>query len=96
MNEDVQEDPVLAMATQMGLKDAVTTQHGSSTPNTHNWGSTPLDGIFVLSDFIPAIHLGYLAFREGIPSNHRAVWIDIPIETLGWFKTAEWIPLQGR
>jgi len=82
------------MATQMGLKDMVTTQHDNSTPNTHNQGSTPIDSIFVPSNFIPAIHSGYLAFGEGIPSNLRAVWVDILIDTLGWFKTAERIPLQ--
>jgi len=79
----------------MGLQDAVTTQHGPSTPNTHNRGSTPIDGIFVPSNFIPAIYSGYLVFGEGIPSNHRAVWVDILIETLGWFKTVEWIPSQA-
>jgi len=41
MNEDVWEDPILAMAIQTGLQDAVTTQHGPSTPNTHNRGAHP-------------------------------------------------------
>jgi len=40
MNEDVQEDPVWAMATQTGLKDAVTTHHSDSTPNMR--GAHPL------------------------------------------------------
>jgi len=86
VNEDVWEDPVLAMATQTGLTDMVTTQHGDQAPNMHNQGSTPIDGIFVPTAFIPEIHSGYLAFGEGIPSDHRAVWIDIPIDMLGWFK----------
>jgi len=69
-------------------------QHGQQTPNTHNCDSTPIDRIFVLDDFIPAIHSGYLAFGEGIPSNHQAVWIDIPIVTLGWFAPPNWVSLE--
>jgi len=96
MNDNVQEDPILAMATQTGLHDAVTTQHGSGTPNTHNRGSTPINGIFIPADYAPVIQSGYLAFDKGIPSNHRAVWVDIPLNILGWLQASECIPLQAR
>ncbi len=34
--------------------------------------------------------LGYYAFKEGIPSTHQALWIDIPLSALGWFTS--WHP----
>jgi len=39
---------------------------------------------------------GYFAFGEGIPSNHRALWIDIPLAALGWFTIPSSIPLKAR
>jgi len=75
MNEDIWEDPVLSVATNMGVTDAVTTQHGNQSPNTHNRGSMPIDGIFLPTNLIQTIQLGYLAFGKGVPSNHRAIWL---------------------
>jgi len=42
------------------------------------------------------VQSGYFAFSKGIPSNHRAIWIDIPLAALGWFKVSESIPLRAR
>ncbi len=71
---------------QMGVADAVTTQHGPHAPNTHNQGSMLINGIFLAPELIQNITLGYLAFGEGIPSNHWAVWIDILVKAfLRWF-----------
>jgi len=53
--------------------------------NTHNQGSNPIDGIFIPTTLIPAVTSGYLAFGKGIPSNHRAIWINVPLAALGWF-----------
>jgi len=96
MNEDVQEDPVLMTATNIGLQDAVTTQHGKNAPSTHNRGSAPIDGIFMPAQLIPNIQLGYLAFGKGIPSNHRLIWVDIPVAALGWLTPPEMVPLKAR
>jgi len=52
------------------MNDAVTTQHRNQAPTTHNQGSTPIDGIFLLVHLILTIHSGHLAFGEGLPSNH--------------------------
>jgi len=92
MNEDIWEDPVLSVATNMGVTDAVTTQHGNQSPNTHNRGSMPIDGIFLPTNLIQTIQSGYLAFSEGIPSNHRVIWVDIPVTSLGCVKQC-WISL---
>jgi len=86
MNNDVHTNPIQAVAIQMGVADAVTTQHGPHAPNTHNQGSMLINGIFLAPELIQNITLGYLAFGEGIPSNHQAVWIDILVKAfLRWF-----------
>jgi len=80
----------------MGLVDAVTGQHGQLGPNTHNRGTNPIDGIFIPIALLPNVSSGYFAFGEGIPSDHRALWIDIPLAALGWFNVPEPIPLKAR
>jgi len=52
MNEDVREDPMLAVVTNMGVANAVTTQHGHQSPNTHNQRSAPIDCIFLPTNLI--------------------------------------------
>jgi len=95
MNEDVREDPVLTTATNMGVQDAVMTQHGNDAPNTHNRGSAPIDGIFLLAQLIPTIQSGYLAFGEGIPSDHQLIWVDVPVAALGWLAPPDMVPLKA-
>jgi len=62
----------------------------------HNCSTNPIDGIFVPPLLLPHVMSGYFAFGEGIPSNHRALWIDIPLAALRWFTVPESIPLQAR
>jgi len=81
---------------QMGLAETVIAQHGIQLPNTHNQGTNPIDGIFIPTTLIQAVTSGYFAFREGIPSDHRAVWIDILLAALGWFNIPELVPLHAR
>jgi len=50
----------------------------------HNCRQLPIDGIYASPQLIPAITGGYLAFEAGIPSNHRALWIDVPREVLSF------------
>jgi len=96
MNEDVREDPVLTTATNMGLQDAVTTQHGKDAPNTHNRGSAPIDGIFLPLQLIHTIRSGYLAFGKGIPSDHCLIWVDIPAAAFRWLTPPEMVPLKAQ
>jgi len=37
----------------------------------------------------------YYASGKGIPSDHHALWIDIPLEALGWFTIPASVPLQA-
>jgi len=96
INKDIREEPIHLMFQQMGLIETIITQHGTHGPNTHNCGTNPINGIFIPSTLIQDVTSGYLAFGEGIPSNHRAVWIDLPLVALGWFNIPESVPLQAR
>ncbi len=51
---------------------------------THNRGSTTINGIYVSKGLLPLLTGGYLAFDAGIPSDHRALWVDIPGTILGF------------
>jgi len=58
----------------------------------------PINGMYVSPSLIAVITGGYLAFEAGIPSNHRALWIDIPREVLGlednytpWKPSTRWL-----
>ncbi len=96
INEDIRTEPIRSTFQQMGLVEAVTGQHGQIGPNTYNRGTNPIDGIFIPNALLPHVSSGYLTFGEGIPSDHRALWIDIPLEALGWFTIPESIPLKAR
>ena len=50
-------------------------------PPTFDRGSSPIDGIFA-SNAIDAFRCGLLGFGYGIPSQHRACWIDVPFRSL--------------
>jgi len=93
INEDIQMEPITSAFRQVGLQEITITQHGNQGPNTYNWGTNPIDGIFIPTPLIQEVTSGYLAFGEGIPSDHWALWINIPIAALGWFTVPEPIPL---
>jgi len=96
INEDIRLEPIPSSFRQMGLSEITLVQHGHQGPNTHNRGTMPIDGIFIPTSLIPAVRSGYFAFGEGIPSDHRAIWLDIPLATLGWFQVSEPVPLRAR
>jgi len=63
---------------KFGLYDVCSTLHGFSLPVTHNCSTLPIDRIFAPAALIPLCCTGYLNFGEGVLSNHRAIWMDIP------------------
>ena len=69
---------------EYGLREVITSKHDSEAPGTHNRGSVPIDGIFC-SDSLPIHRGGYLGFQD-ICGDHRALWIDIPIEVIIGFR----------
>ena len=96
INEDVRTEPITSTFSQLGMTETTITQHGYQGPNTHNRGTNPIDGIFIPTNLIHTVQSGYFAFGEGIPSDHRAIWIDIPLATLGWFTMSESVPLRAQ
>jgi len=96
INEDVRSEPIQSKFQAMGLVEAITATHSDSGPNTHNRGKNPIDGIFTPRILAQSLTSGYLAFEEGIPSNHRALWIDIPLAALGWFTIPSSVLLKAR
>jgi len=52
--------------------------HHQSPPATHNHGSNPIDGIFLPITLVDQCRTGYLEFGEAVPSDHQALWLDIP------------------
>jgi len=77
-NKDICSDTLQTFFSQFGLSDVCSTLHGSFLPATQNHGTLPMDGIFAPAALIPMCHAGYLAFGEGVLSNHQALWINIP------------------
>jgi len=77
LNKDIRDQKVKQMLSSAGLVDIAMTLHQQQPPATHNWGSTPIDGIFILVTLTEYCQVGYLAFGEAILSNHCAVWLDI-------------------
>jgi len=93
ISKDIREELILSTFRQMGLTETMLAQHGNQGPNTHNQGKMPINGIFIPTNLIQTVQSGYLAFGEGIPSDHRAIWIEVPLAALGWFNVPESVPL---
>jgi len=81
-NEDIQADNLRFFFSKLGMSAVHSTLHGAQLPVTHNRGTLPIDGIFIPDALIPMCRAGYLAFGEGVPSDHCAVWMDIPLALL--------------
>ena len=76
MNEDVRNTPIKNAFRTVGLVEGLTTHH-QRPPPTHNRGRHPIDGIFLPISLLDQCTTGYLEFSEAIPSDHRALWIDL-------------------
>ena len=73
---------VQAKLEPLGLTDVIHGLHPDQpTPATHNRGSTVIDGIFVFS-LRRATAGGFCMFNKILLSDHRALWIDIPLTAL--------------
>jgi len=96
INKDIQEENIDSTFQCMSLVEAVISQHTTHGPNTHNEGQNPIDGIFTPKDLVPSIKSRCYAFGEGICCNHYALWLNIPLLTLGWFSTSASAPLKAH
>jgi hypothetical protein len=80
-NQDIQSGSLSKAFIERGLQEAIISRHDELNPPvpTYNRGSNPIDGIFTTLDITQA-RSGYLAFGEGLESDHRVAWLDIPYE----------------
>jgi len=65
------------------LVEVISSLHGTSPHPTHQRGSKAIDGIYVSRSLLKAAKGGFLDFGEVMPSDHRAVWLDIQAELVG-------------
>ena len=78
-NEDVRGGEVDLFMKQVSMREVILELHrDSSPPATYNRNNRrqPIDGLWAT----PGITIsrgGYLAFGEGIPSDHRGLWFDV-------------------
>jgi len=82
MNDNIRNPEISNMLQSVGLIKASTNLHFTQPPATHNHGSAPIDGIFILLTLLGHCKAGYLAFGDGFPSDHRALWLDIPTQCI--------------
>ena len=82
-NEDVRNPLLVNFFKTFGMREAILERHASdsSPPATYqrNTSRIPIDGIWC-NRTLTAVHAGYFAFGDAIPSDHRALWIDFTLE----------------
>jgi hypothetical protein len=89
-NDDLQNGPVKRLMARQGLQEAILTKHRDKpTVATYNGNHDrkPIDGIFATRD-IKITAGGYYAFNEAIQSPHRALWVDIDLDSIFGTKLA--------
>ena len=67
---------------EVGLREIISSKHKNPPPtyNRNKQFSHPIDGIWATSG-LDVIKCGYAPFEDGIPSDHRRIWIDIDYKT---------------
>ena len=81
LNDPVQQYNHTQFFEELNMKEAILTIHsGSSPPSTtiRNESNTPIDGIWC-SLGLTAQRGGYSKFKEGIPSDHRVLWVEFQL-----------------
>ncbi len=95
-NEDVRAGLVKSTFEALNLDECIFRQHGPNAPNTFQNGSVPIDGIFG-SKGVDILFSGYTSGTWGLPSDHRALWVDIDLyTTFGGISAPLWRPRIRR
>ena len=89
-NGDIRTGTVATMLRALGFEEQVTFRHGFNhpPPATHiaNTQGIPIDGVW--TNFAHGeMRCGHLGFEEGLPGDHRTVWIDPPPGGAVWPQT---------
>jgi len=77
LNGDVCNQQLRQPFKDIGLDEVLTMINGWDAPHTHQQGSKLIDRIFMSHYLISSCKGGYMAFGEGVPSNHQALWLDL-------------------
>jgi len=59
------------------MVEAITYLSPEMAPPTYQRGSHPFDGIFAAPQLLKKAASRYLSFGDTIPSDHRAIWLDL-------------------
>jgi len=78
-NDDIGSSLARSWAGKLGLVEAVTWLNNADAPPTFCRGSRPIDGIFAAPQLLERAAGGYFGFGEGIPSDHRTIWVDLDL-----------------
>lgn len=81
-NEDVRSTEMKKFCDRLGLVNAILDRHkDKSPPATYNRNQKrePIDAIWILAA-LQVSGAGFLGFDCALPSDHRALWVDIPYE----------------
>jgi len=76
-NEAITDTTARRWATNLGLVEAITWLHQHQPPPTFQRGSHPIDGIFMAPQLLAQAAGGYLSFRDVVPSDHWAIWVNL-------------------
>jgi hypothetical protein len=75
-NGDVRDLDLTAYFAKHSMHESLLDRHGECAPATCNMGSSPIDGIWSTSS-LEITGGGYLNFEQGLPGNHRTLWLDL-------------------
>jgi len=76
-NDDVTATWVKRWAANLGMVEAITYLSPEMAPPTYQRGTHLINGIFAAPHLLTKAASGYLSFRDAIPSDHRAIWLDL-------------------
>jgi len=77
VNKDIKGTTTQKHLRKMGLVEVITFLHKETPPPTHQHGQSPIDGIFVSPVLLDGAQGEYLAFDEGLGSDHQGLWLNI-------------------
>jgi len=76
-HDNVTDTIVRTWVANLGLVKAITWLHPNNPPPTYQRGRRPIDGIFLAPKMLHQAVGRYFCFGEVVPSDHRAIWLDL-------------------
>jgi len=76
-NDDITAPETCRWAARLGLVEALTWLYPTSPPPTYQRGQRSIDGIFIAPQLLAMAAGGYRSFGDAVPSDHRAIWLDL-------------------